>query len=153
MINIYPNHLIGVERERFIVDKKRSITPAIGILLPKVKEVAKERGVLLDLFDYELESSQIEDRTRPCETIADVRKSLLQNDEILSSAASKLGLDYECTEYVDSSRFKQLVVNPFNERHQQIFKERDYETLLAASQVAGIHIHFGVNLWRSTSLS
>jgi len=138
------NCSIGVERERFIV-KNGIIVPMIGELLPVVKKKAKEEGIDPNQFSYELESSQIEDRSKVCDSVADLRRSLLENDDILALAAELLELDYEFSEYVEASRFSELKVNSFNERHQILFEKLNNEMKMCAAQVAAIHVHFGVN--------
>jgi gamma-glutamyl:cysteine ligase YbdK (ATP-grasp superfamily) len=135
----------GIERERFITNKNNEIVTEIGILLPKVIEVARSRLIDESRFTYELYAGQIEDRTTVCSGLRDLRESLIENDSILEEAASSFGLSYECSEYVDRIRLTDLKPNPFNSRHQTIFKNISLDQKIAASQVAAVHIHIGVN--------
>lgn len=135
----------GIERERFITNKNNEITPEIGILLPKVIAIARNRLIDESRFTYELYAGQIEDRTAVCNSLKHLRESLIENDSILDEAASLLGLSYECSEYVDGSRLTDLRPNPFNSRHQTIFENISLDQRIAASQVAAVHIHIGVD--------
>ncbi len=135
---------LGVERERFIVNNKKEIVSEIGILLPKVKALAYLSSIDVDRFTYELFAGQIEDRTAVCNSLIELKRSLLENDQILKQAALELGLSYECSEYVDGSRLGDLKVSPFNKRHQEIVSKITKEQMIAASQVAAIHVHVGV---------
>jgi len=134
----------GIERERFIT-KNNEIVPEIGILLPRVIEIARKELIDENRFTYELYAGQIEDRTSVCNSLKSLRESLIENDLILTEASRLLGLDYEYSEYVDESRLTNLKPNPFNARHQSIFESISLEQRIAASQVAAVHIHIGVD--------
>ncbi len=135
---------IGIERERFIIKASSGkIVPAIGELLPRVQRMAQAKRISPELFGYELFAGQIEDRTPPCKSLADLRRSLKVNDEILNELASQNGLGFSFTEFAGESEIEALVVNPFNERHKKIWDEISPERRLAASRVAAVHVHIG----------
>lgn len=143
---------LGIERERFIINNKNEIVPEIGILLPEVNSLANERSIDNNCFTYELFAGQIEDRTTICNNLKELKKALQENDLILNQAANKLGLDYEYSEFVDGNRLTDLKVNPFNQRHQEIFAKISTEQKIAASQVAAVHVHIGVESHEVTSI-
>ena len=69
----------GIERERFIMNSLGQIVPKIGILLPKVHELAKRKGLPEKLFTYELFAGQIEDRILPYSNLKELKKALKKN--------------------------------------------------------------------------
>lgn len=133
---------VGIERERFIVDAAGEIAPVIGVLLPRVWEVAASQGMSNNLFTYELCAAQIEDRTPPCASDAFLRTALKRNDAVLEEAAASCTLSFECVEYVSPERIlPALIVNPFDARHAQLWEEMTAARRLAASSVAAVHVH------------
>ncbi len=135
---------VGIERERFIINvSSGKIVSAIGELLPKVQKIAQERGISPKLFGYELFAGQIEDRTPPCKSLANLKRSLRMNDKILNELASQDGLGFTFTEFAEESEIGALVVNPFNQRHKKIWDEISPKRRLAASRVAAVHVHIG----------
>lgn len=135
----------GVERERFITDSFKKIVPEIGTLLVETKRLAREKGISEDLFSYELFAGQIEDRTPPCSNRGELKKALLLNDGILSEAARKLALSFDYSEIVDPARIAHLEVNPFDDRHKDIWNVISEERKVSASIVAAVHVHLSVN--------
>ncbi|OGZ23878.1 MAG: hypothetical protein A2896_02930 [Candidatus Nealsonbacteria bacterium RIFCSPLOWO2_01_FULL_43_32] len=136
---------VGIERERFIVRLSDGmIVPAIKDLLPTVQVVAQKRGMLPELFGYELFAGQIEDRTPPCRSLEDLKNALIINDQILGEASFRDGLSFNFTEFAEESQITELVVNPFDRRHQKIWESISSERRLAASRVAAIHVHVAV---------
>lgn len=135
----------GIERERFIVDARGKIVPSIGVLLPRVHEVASREKKSTSLFTFELFAGQIEDRTPPCPTLNGIEKSLLENEAILSEAANGLGLGFDHSEFVPEERILAFEVNPFDERHQSIWASITPERRIAASAVAAIHVHISTS--------
>jgi len=136
---------IGTERERFIIDSwSGKIVPAIDLLLPLARVKAAKKGIDKNRFGYELFSGQIEDRTPPCNSIAELKGALKVNDLILKNIASTNGFDFIFTEFAEESQIKKLAVNPFDERHQEIWESISRERRLAASRVAAIHVHLQV---------
>lgn len=134
----------GIERERFIVNDRGIVVPEIGKLLPEVQQLARERGMSEDLFSYELFAGQIEDRTMPSSTLEEMRAALVQNEVILLEAASNLDLGFDHSEFVEAGNVDTFEVNPFNERHRQIWAAIPCERRIAASVVAAIHVHISV---------
>ncbi len=135
----------GIERERFIVDSFKKVTPSIGILLPKVHEIARKNNLPEDLFSYELFAGQIEDRTLPCLHLKDLRKALCQNEQIILEAGRELDLSFDYSEIVEEKRVSCFKVNPFNLRHKKIWEEISSKKRIAASVVAGVHVHISVD--------
>lgn len=137
---------VGVERERFIIRlSDRMIVPAIKDLLPEAQEVAQERGLNPNLFGYELFAGQIEDRTPPCKSLEELQRALVINNQILKEVSSFYGLGFSFAEFVEASQMTELVVNPFDLRHQKIWESISQERRLAASQVAATHVHVAVS--------
>ncbi len=134
----------GIERERFIVNAQGVVVPEIGRLLPAVQQLACEQGVSESLFSYELFAGQIEDRTPPCSSLEEIRAALLQNERVLQEAAGNLGLGFNHSEFVEANLVDVFEVNPFDERHRQIWASIPNERRIAASVVAAIHVHISV---------
>lgn len=134
----------GIERERFIQNAQGQIVPAIGTLLPLVKQIAKDGGLSEDRFSFELFAGQIEDRTPPADNLAEVRSALVQNDVLLSEAAERCGFTFDHSEFMDPERIVSLEVNPFDARHQNIWGMIPMERKIAASIVAAVHVHISV---------
>jgi hypothetical protein len=123
------------------MDRQGQIVPQIGILLPKVHELARKNGLPESLFSYELFAGQIEDRTLPYGSLEELERALIVNDKIMSEAASQLGLAFDCSEFMEPSRIADLEVNPFDLRHKTIWRSASLERRTAASIVAAVHIH------------
>jgi len=137
---------IGVERERFIINRTdNKIVPAIGILLPKIHEEAKRMSLSEELFTYELFAGQIEDRTSPCVSLLVLRNALRMNDQVMEKVANKNNLAFDFSEFIEENRIVTLEVNPFSERHQEIWDSISPERRLAASIVAAVHVHLSIS--------
>ena len=152
-----PKRKVGIERERFIVDPKTGrknpvtgeidartcqIVSRIDDLLPEVWKVADERRIPRERFMYEGYAGQIEDKTDPFTVLDEIRRQLIENDMILDEAASKLGLAYDFTEYVEEERLENLNCNTINERHIQLWKEKDREKwILPVCRIIGVHVN------------
>ena len=135
----------GIERERFIVDSQGNVVPAIGTLLPQVHRIASEKQMSEDLFTFELFAGQIEDRTHPCVGLDGVRTALIANDAVLLESSKRLGLTLDCSEFVEKERVTAFEVNPFDRRHQEIWKSIPTDVQIAASVVAAVHVHISVS--------
>ncbi len=129
----------GIERERFIMSRGQ-IVPAIGILLPRVHETAKNNNLPEKLFSYELFAGQIEDRTPPCRSLEEIKSALVLNDKIMSATAKQLGLAFDYSEIIDPDKITALEVNPFDSRHKNIWSSISLKKRIAASIVAGERI-------------
>lgn len=141
----------GIEREWFIT-KDGLISPAIGELLPALKNECKISGIEENRFGFELFAGQIEDRTPVCKSKSDLMSALKENEYFLKKVGNSLGLDFACVEFVSEEALGNLVVNPFDERHKKIWNEISTPEKVAASQVAAIHIHFGVTIQEAVSV-
>jgi len=135
----------GIERERFIVNSNGKIVPAIGELLPRVHQIAQKRGVSEKLFSFELFAGQIEDRTPPCRSLRAVKGALAVNDEILLEAANYFELSFDHSEFIEESKVVAFTVNPFDNRHQNIWASIPHERRVSASVVAAVHVHISVS--------
>ncbi len=135
----------GIERERFIVNSTGKIVPAIGKLLPRIHQVAKQQKVPEKLFSFELFAGQVEDRTPPCKNMKEIKDALEINDDIMLKAANDLGLLFDHSEIIKESRIAGLEVNPFSSRHYNIWASISHERRLAASIVAAVHVHVSVS--------
>ncbi len=135
----------GIERERFIMNSLGQIVPKIGILLPAVHKLAGENSLPESLFTHELFAGQIEDRTLPCRNLKELRSALITNDQIMSDVASQLGLTFDYSEFMETSRITALEVNPFDSRHQEIWQAISPERKIAASIVAAVHVHISAD--------
>ena len=137
---------LGIEREWFILENEQ-IVPRIDKLLPKVRKAAENNGSFNESFEqfgYELFAGQIEDRTRPCSSIKGLMGSLSENEGLLRKVVELMRLEIICRDYVTEEELGELVVNPFDERHQKIWATIPKERKVAASQVAAIHTHISV---------
>lgn len=144
---------IGIERERFIVDKKQKmIVPAINVLLPIAWKAAAKKGLPTDLFGYELFAGQIEDRTPPCKSLLAVKKALEINDDILNEVSSNNGLEFDFSEFVEEKQITRLEVNPFDQRHKGIWQSISTERRSAASRVAAVHVHLSATEKQAVAL-
>jgi len=81
-----------------------------------------------------------------------LRAALIINDEILEQAAIRHGLGFDFTEFVEDFQMKDLVVNPLNKRHSEIWKTIFSEQRLAASRVAAVHVHIATTATQAVSL-
>lgn len=142
---------IGIEREWFILSQGR-IVPAIGHLLPILQAEAQNNGLKPSFFGYELFAGQIEDRTPPVIGIKNLITALKRNEKFLRRIGKNLGYDFICREYVTEEELGSLVVNPFDERHKNIWSKITKERRISASQVAAIHVHIGVSLSEAKSI-
>lgn len=147
------NTTVGVERERFIVDRSSGkIVPAIGKLLPKVHETGRQRGLPTSLFGYELFAGQIEDRTPPCKSLVELRSALAVNDAVMEEVAIQNGLVFDSSDFVEECQIMSLEVNPFDQRHHDIWRAITQERRSAASRVAATHIHVAVTKEQAVAL-
>ena len=80
----------------------------------------------------------------PCKSLEDLKKALIINDQILEKAASQFGFGFDFTEFAEESQILNLVVNPFDKRHKNIWESLSPERCLAASRVFSTHVHIGV---------
>lgn len=136
---------VGVERERFMVEPSTGqIVSGIGELLPVVWQLADQKGLDKGRFTYELYAGQVEDKTPACASLEEVEEELERNESVLRAAAWMVGVAYDHAEFVEASQIESLMVNPFNQRHQSIWESLDDQTRLAASAVAAVHVHVGV---------
>lgn len=144
---------LGTERERFLVSKSTGkITPAIGVLLPKVRRICRQRGMPISLFGHELFAGQVEDRTLPCSNLQELREALVENDVMLEEAIAGDNLLFDFSELVAESDVEKLEVNPFDERHFHIWTSISRERQSAASRVAAVHVHLGVDKTQAVAL-
>jgi len=147
------NTTLGIERERFIISRSdNKIVSAIGTLLPKVQEVGENKGLPVGLFGYELFAGQIEDRTLPCDSLSMLMNALIANDSVMDEVASQDGLAFDFSEFVEESQITNLEVNPFDQRHKNIWQSISAERRSAASRVASVHVHLSVNECRALAL-
>lgn len=124
--------LIGIERERFLINDKGKIVPRAEEFLKKIND---------SLWTYELSACQIEDRTVPTRKIVDIRKSLEENDQKAQCVADQLKLNLFFTEVADKDMPLDVYPDP---RYLEITKTISRERLEAACRVAATQIHFGV---------
>ncbi len=135
----------GIERERFIVNPEGKIVPAIGRLLPRIYQIAKQEKISKKLFSFELFAGQVEDRTPPCENMKTIKDALEINNSIMVKAVDEFGLSFDHSEFVEEKRVTLFEVNPFSERHQKIWNSISHERKVSASIVAAVHVHISVN--------
>ncbi|MEK7608354.1 MAG: glutamate-cysteine ligase family protein [Patescibacteria group bacterium] len=124
--------LIGVERERFLVD---------GLGCP----IALSKGFLREVnnprWTYELSACQVEDRTDPKRLREEILAELALNDLAGEEAAKRIGCELRIMEVAPVAM--PLTVYP-DPRYFEIAKRISEEELRAACRVAGVHIHYGV---------
>lgn len=126
--------MVGIERERFVVDNKGKPTPQVERVLALLPQDGR--------FGYELSACQLEDRVGPV-SIQEVRQQLFQNDAVIQSVLEQLGLQYQFCE-VASAQMNTTVFNDPTGRYQQIVQRLKPEELLAACRVAATHVHIGM---------
>lgn len=141
---------LGIEREWFIT-KNGKITPAIGSLLPFLREQITD-GFTEKNFGYELFAGQLEERTGICHGVDDLLTGLEKSALFCRRVASMLGLELMCCDYVTKEELGDLMVNPFDERHQRIWLEIDENKKVAASQVAAVHVHISASIDEAVSI-
>jgi gamma-glutamyl:cysteine ligase YbdK (ATP-grasp superfamily) len=134
---------LGVEREWFMMHDGR-VVPRIDELLPRLYRFCEENNLPEELFGYELFAGQVEDRTRPEESVDGVMRALAENERVLRVVGAGIGLEFRCVEYLTEEELGELVVNGFSERHRRIWAEIPHARKVAASQVAAIHVHVRV---------
>jgi hypothetical protein len=142
---------LGIEREWFIL-KNGKIGPHIGMLLPELRKECEERGMWPETFAFELFAGQVEDRTPPVASMHELLFHLQENRNVLEFVGSRLGLRFVCADYVRSDELGELVVNPFDPRHAEIWKKITTEEKIAASQVAAVHVHIGSSIEDAVSV-
>lgn len=142
---------MGIEREQFIT-KDGIVVPAIATLLPALKKECRRRGLSEERFSFELFAGQIEDRTPPAPTEEMLMVHLLENEAILETVGKSLDLGYACREYLPEAALGQLIANPFEVRHQEIWNRISRAKRVSASQVAAIHIHFSATAEEAVSV-
>lgn len=74
-----------------------------------------------------------------------LEQELQTNDEVLKLAAGVVGIAYDHSEFVEACQFSSLQVNPFDQRHQDIWQNLTPDMQLAASAVAAVHVHIEVD--------
>ncbi|MCR4279946.1 MAG: hypothetical protein NUV82_00795 [Candidatus Komeilibacteria bacterium] len=132
---------IGIERERFIICAGK-IQPLIGHILPFLEAGTKDEGGF-KRFGYELFAGQLEDRTMPRMTVEGALAQLEINDRIIASVCDARGISLLAADYVTEEELGELIVNPIDKRHKEIWEILTPERRVAASQVAAIHVHVG----------
>lgn len=122
---------VGIERERFLEVR--------GRFVPRAEEFLR----LIDdpLWTYELSACQVEDRTNPKLSEADIKLELEKNDNHGNLIADKMGLNLIAMELAPEDM--PLTVYP-DARYLAIAKNISRERLSAACRVAGTHIHLGM---------
>lgn len=141
---------IGVERESFIVNlHDGKIVPKIGILLPELHKKVDVincsciNKISASNFGYELFAGQIEDRTSIHSSIDELVEEMKLNEKIIKTVSKSLGLGILTKDYICEEELGELIVNPFDVRHQKIWSTISHEKKVSASQVAAIHVHVG----------
>jgi len=124
--------LIGIERERFLIDNKGKIVPRAEEFLEIIDD---------SLWTYELSACQVEDRSVPAKKNADIRKSLKENDRKAQYVADQMNVNLLFTEVADQDMPLSVYPGP---RYLEILKHISNERLEAACRVAATQIHFGV---------
>lgn len=126
--------MVGVERERFIVNQEGKPQPQAERALALLPKDGR--------FGYELSACQLEDRVGPL-PITEVRRHLRQNDALIRAVLNELGLQYRFCE-VAPIDMDTTVFNDPTGRYQQIVRRLNNEELLAACRVAATHVHVGM---------
>jgi gamma-glutamyl:cysteine ligase YbdK (ATP-grasp superfamily) len=121
---------VGIERERFLATQNKTAVPRSKDFLMMIDE---ERWI------YELSACQIEDRVGPKSDLLELKLELLANDNHGQIVAKELGLEILAVEFLTD-----LPLDVYdNIRYRNIVKDLPRYKLLAACQVAGVHLHFG----------
>ena len=123
---------VGVEREHFLVAQN-------GELVPRSKDFLDKMGD--PRWTYELSACQVESRTRPRKDLSVVKLELLENDNNGRLIAENFHLRLMNMEVAPDDM--PLDVYPLP-RYLEIVSRISKAELLAACQVTGTHLHFGV---------
>lgn len=124
--------LIGIERERFLVDGTGRIVPRAADFLGAIQDPK---------WTYELSACQVEDRTTPQRELQELRRELQENDRKGFLTVEELGLRLRSIEVGPEDMPLDVYPNP---RYLQIVKNISQERLRAACRVIGTHIHLGM---------
>lgn len=135
---------IGIERGWFIICNG-SVVPAIGELLPVLWREAKKKRWRKERFGWELFAGQLEERTPPASSIEELVGYLKENFELMETVCGSLGFQLICKDFVEEKDLGELLVNPFDKRHEKIWSRISEKRRVAASQVAAIHVHVSTN--------
>lgn len=125
---------VGVERERFIVNRNGAIVPLskqVLDLLPKD-----------NTYGYELSATQLEDRVGPIH-LGRLTEFLEKNDRQIRIALDALNLSDLFLEVAPYDMDLTVFDDPTG-RYQRIVKNMPTEILRAACRVAGTHVHVGM---------
>ncbi|MBI5732781.1 hypothetical protein HY967_02350 [Candidatus Jorgensenbacteria bacterium] len=123
---------IGIERERFLVDKDGMPIPQADLFLTAAGDKR---------FAHELSRCQIEDRTEPHRDIMRLKLNLFENDSLVYKTTSEIGSGAAMYEVASATMPLEVYPTP---RYENIVKRITREQLIAACRVAGVHIHIGV---------
>ncbi len=142
---------LGVERERFITDKKGRIVPSAKEIIDYIRkqylgsvnflsgDVAPGLG---ELITYELSACQLESRTIP-DTLKHLKGQLERWDKDMAAAFEHLGYVQSHIEVAPEDMPLDVYPDPTG-RYQKIVSAISRTALLAACRVAGTHIHVGM---------
>ena len=123
----------GIEREYFLVGHAHRPNPRSPEFLKLIADPS---------WTYELSACQVEHRTKPLTDRALIRAELATAQKRGRKIARAMGLALEANEVGPASM--PLDIYPDDPRYAAIAKTIPAETLLAASRVTGVHIHYGV---------
>ncbi len=127
---------VGIEQEFFLYALHCSST--VSAPTPRSPEFL--RRIEDDRWTYELSACQVEVRTAPHRTVSSACSELAAVTVRGSSVAASMECSLVACEYVPDSI--PLDVYP-SERYHDLAGRLSNQVLLAACQVAGIHVHYG----------
>ncbi len=125
---------IGVERECFLLDKNKRISPLAPMVLGYLGVNGK--------FGFELSACQLEDRIGPCH-INEIKKLLNDNEILIKEAEKKLGFSRNFEEVGPEDMCLDVFPDPTG-RYQKLIKDMPNQVLASACRVIGTHIHVGM---------
>lgn len=142
---------IGVERERFIIDKTGAIVPASAEVLAHIGNnyrgyarwpTCEVEPSLATQAKPELSACQIETVTTPCD-LTRLRSELEHWDSMLGQAFADLGYRELHAEVAPADMPLDVYPDPSG-RYESIAASISHEALVAACRVAGTHVHIGM---------
>lgn len=123
---------VAAEQEFFLHEEEEE--------LPTPRAVEFLRRINYGAWTYELSACQVEFRTKPCASVSDLMRNLVEGRREGNVVARQMGCILRCDEVASGNM--PLDVYP-SKRYLQLKKELPEETLRSACRVAAVHLHYG----------
>ncbi|GCE30776.1 putative glutamate--cysteine ligase 2 [Dictyobacter alpinus] len=131
-----PGFTLGIEEEYFIIDPEtRELSSSAKTVLSRAQAQLGEQ------IQPELQLSQVESVSPVCATLADIRRSLVQQRRSLIDAAAAAGKQIAAAGTHPFSHWDTQEVTP-KERYQSLLQQ--YQQLTREQGIQGCHVHVGL---------